>query len=94
MVCGEREPVRLPAPGASDLAVSPRHPAVQALVWAAERGAVPLPAAASAMIADIIAKLETELAGDVGSVQAVLNTNVPPSVANYRKRVGRAGWRG
>ena len=31
-----------------------------------------------------------EMGVDIGSVEAVLNTNVPPSIANYRQRVGRA----
>lgn len=32
-----------------------------------------------------------ELGVDIGSIEAVLNTNVPPAIANYRQRVGRAG---
>ncbi len=32
-----------------------------------------------------------EMGVDIGSVEAVLNTNVPPEIANYRQRVGRAG---
>jgi ATP-dependent helicase YprA (DUF1998 family) len=35
-----------------------------------------------------------EMGVDIGSVSAVMMTNVPPSVANYRQRVGRAGRRG
>jgi superfamily II DNA or RNA helicase len=35
-----------------------------------------------------------EMGVDIGSVSAVLMTNVPPSIANYRQRVGRAGRRG
>lgn len=35
-----------------------------------------------------------EMGVDIGSVSSVLNTNVPPSVANYKQRVGRAGRRG
>lgn len=35
-----------------------------------------------------------EMGVDIGAVEAVLNTNVPPSIANYRQRVGRAGRRG
>ncbi len=35
-----------------------------------------------------------EMGVDIGSIEAVLNTNVPPSIANYRQRVGRAGRRG
>jgi DEAD/DEAH box helicase domain-containing protein len=35
-----------------------------------------------------------EMGVDIGSVEAVLNTNVPPSIANYRQRIGRAGRRG
>jgi ATP-dependent helicase YprA (DUF1998 family) len=35
-----------------------------------------------------------EMGVDIGTVEAVLNTNVPPSIANYRQRVGRAGRRG
>ncbi len=31
---------------------------------------------------------------DIGSVSSVMMTNVPPSIANYRQRVGRAGRRG
>lgn len=34
-----------------------------------------------------------EMGVDIGSVSAVLMTNVPPSIANYRQRVGRAGRR-
>ena len=34
-----------------------------------------------------------EMGVDIGSVEAVLNTNVPPSIANYRQRIGRAGRR-
>lgn len=34
-----------------------------------------------------------EMGVDIGSVEAVLNTNVPPSIANYKQRVGRAGRR-
>ena len=34
-----------------------------------------------------------ELDVEIGSVSAVLMTNVPPSIANYRQRVGRAGRR-
>lgn len=32
-----------------------------------------------------------EMGVDIGSIEAVLNTNAPPEVANYRQRVGRAG---
>jgi len=32
-----------------------------------------------------------EMGVDIGSIEAVLNTNAPPSIANYRQRVGRAG---
>lgn len=32
-----------------------------------------------------------EMGVDIGSIEAVLNTNVPPAIANYRQRVGRAG---
>lgn len=35
-----------------------------------------------------------EMGVDIGSIESVLNTNVPPSIANYRQRVGRAGRRG
>jgi DEAD/DEAH box helicase domain-containing protein len=35
-----------------------------------------------------------EMGVDIGSVSTVMMTNVPPSVANYRQRVGRAGRRG
>ncbi|WP_292583900.1 DEAD/DEAH box helicase [Mesorhizobium sp.] len=35
-----------------------------------------------------------EMGVDIGSVNGVLMTNVPPSIANYRQRVGRAGRRG
>ena len=35
-----------------------------------------------------------EMGVDIGSVAAVTMTNVPPSIANYRQRVGRAGRRG
>jgi DEAD/DEAH box helicase domain-containing protein len=35
-----------------------------------------------------------EMGVDIGSIEAVLNTNVPPSIANYKQRVGRAGRRG
>lgn len=32
-----------------------------------------------------------EMGVDIGSIEAVLNTNAPPEIANYRQRVGRAG---
>lgn len=35
-----------------------------------------------------------EMGVDIGSVNGVMMTNVPPSVANYRQRIGRAGRRG
>ena len=35
-----------------------------------------------------------EMGVDIGSVNGVVMTNVPPSIANYRQRVGRAGRRG
>src|SRR5206468_10320919 len=35
-----------------------------------------------------------EMGVDIGSVNGVMMTNVPPSIANYRQRVGRAGRRG
>lgn len=35
-----------------------------------------------------------EMGVDIGSVSTVMMTNVPPSVASYRQRVGRAGRRG
>jgi ATP-dependent helicase YprA (DUF1998 family) len=35
-----------------------------------------------------------EMGVDIGSVSSVMNTNVPPSIANYKQRVGRAGRRG
>jgi ATP-dependent helicase YprA (DUF1998 family) len=35
-----------------------------------------------------------EMGVDIGSVEAVMMTNVPPSIASYRQRVGRAGRRG
>jgi ATP-dependent helicase YprA (DUF1998 family) len=35
-----------------------------------------------------------EMGVDIGPVESVLMTNVPPSIANYRQRVGRAGRRG
>ena len=34
-----------------------------------------------------------EMGVDIGSVSAVMMTNVPPSIANYRQRIGRAGRR-
>ncbi|HEY0085391.1 MAG TPA: helicase-related protein, partial [Allosphingosinicella sp.] len=34
-----------------------------------------------------------EMGVDIGSVSAVMMTNVPPALANYRQRVGRAGRR-
>ncbi|MDQ6436652.1 DEAD/DEAH box helicase [Mesorhizobium sp. LHD-90] len=34
-----------------------------------------------------------EMGVDIGSVSSVMMTNVPPSIANYRQRVGRAGRR-
>lgn len=35
-----------------------------------------------------------EMGVDIGSVSSVMMTNVPPSIASYRQRVGRAGRRG
>jgi len=35
-----------------------------------------------------------EMGVDISNVGVVVNTNVPPSVSNYRQRVGRAGRRG
>lgn len=35
-----------------------------------------------------------EMGVDIGSVSAVMMTNVPPGIANYRQRMGRAGRRG
>lgn len=35
-----------------------------------------------------------EMGVDIGSVSSIMMTNVPPSIANYRQRVGRAGRRG
>ena len=35
-----------------------------------------------------------EMGVDIGEVEAVLMTNAPPSIANYKQRVGRAGRRG
>lgn len=35
-----------------------------------------------------------EMGVDIGSVAVVMMTNVPPSLANYRQRIGRAGRRG
>lgn len=35
-----------------------------------------------------------EMGVDIGSVSTVMMTNVPPSIASYRQRVGRAGRRG
>ena len=35
-----------------------------------------------------------EMGVDIGSVSSVMMTNVPPSIANYRQRVGRSGRRG
>lgn len=35
-----------------------------------------------------------EMGVDIGSVNGVVMANVPPSIANYRQRVGRAGRRG
>lgn len=32
-----------------------------------------------------------EMGVDIGSIEAVMNTNTPPEIANYRQRVGRAG---
>jgi DEAD/DEAH box helicase domain-containing protein len=32
-----------------------------------------------------------EMGVDIGSIEAVLNANTPPEIANYRQRVGRAG---
>ena len=34
-----------------------------------------------------------EMGVDIGSVSAVMMTNVPPALANYRQRIGRAGRR-
>lgn len=35
-----------------------------------------------------------EMGVDIGLIEAVLLTNAPPSIANYKQRVGRAGRRG
>lgn len=35
-----------------------------------------------------------EMGVDIGTVSSVMMTNVPPSITNYRQRVGRAGRRG
>ena len=35
-----------------------------------------------------------EMGVDIGSISTVVMTNVPPSIASYRQRVGRAGRRG
>ncbi len=35
-----------------------------------------------------------EMGVDIGSIEGVLMTNVPPSIANYNQRAGRAGRRG
>jgi len=35
-----------------------------------------------------------EMGVDIGSISTIVMTNVPPSVASYRQRVGRAGRRG
>lgn len=35
-----------------------------------------------------------EMGVDIGSVSSIMMTNVPPSIASYRQRVGRAGRRG
>lgn len=32
-----------------------------------------------------------EMGVDIGTIEAVLNTNAPPAIANYRQRIGRAG---
>src|SRR3546814_20553952 len=32
-----------------------------------------------------------EIGADIGTVEAVLNTNVPPEIANYSKRISSAG---
>lgn len=34
-----------------------------------------------------------EMGVDIGDIEAVLNTNAPPAVANYKQRMGRAGRR-
>jgi DEAD/DEAH box helicase domain-containing protein len=34
-----------------------------------------------------------EMGVDIGSIELVINSNVPPSIASYRQRVGRAGRR-
>ncbi len=34
-----------------------------------------------------------EMGVDIGAIELVVNTNVPPSIASYRQRVGRAGRR-
>ena len=35
-----------------------------------------------------------EMGVDIGSIELVINSNVPPSIASYRQRVGRAGTAG
>jgi DEAD/DEAH box helicase domain-containing protein len=35
-----------------------------------------------------------EMGVDIGSVSHIMMTNLPPSIANYRQRIGRAGRRG
>lgn len=80
----DRCALHAPPPRVQEHSAQIDRPTLERFEQAFERGEIDLLACSTTM----------EMGVDIAEIEAVLNANVPPSPANYRQRIGRAGRRG